>query len=165
MARGRCDRFEIVGVGTGLGLALAVAIGLGCGPGGDEGGAERAAAPAEAAQVEAAAAAAAEELEALAETAEEALDFDEPELDDVAAAVPDLPELELEEEPELADASQDFDDASEARTYVVKPGDTLRKIAGEVYGDPDAWPRLHEANRARVPEPHRMAVGTELVIP
>ncbi len=42
------------------------------------------------------------------------------------------------------------DAGSEARTIVVKRGDTLSSIAKEVYGSESLWPRILRANRAQL---------------
>jgi nucleoid-associated protein YgaU len=79
---------------------------------------------------------------------------------------------EREDDPAPADdeadvaeeAEEPADEAEpETRTYLVQPGDTLRGIANEVYGDPDEWETIAEANgltRETV-----LTVGQELVIP
>jgi nucleoid-associated protein YgaU len=51
------------------------------------------------------------------------------------------------------------------RTYTVKAGDTLSKIAKEVYGDAGSWKKIHEANRAEIPNPDLIHPGQELQIP
>ncbi len=51
------------------------------------------------------------------------------------------------------------------RQYTVKAGDTLSKIAKEVYGDASQWKKIHEANRASVPNPDMIHPGQELRIP
>jgi nucleoid-associated protein YgaU len=61
----------------------------------------------------------------------------------------------------FADQSQ----ASGGRTYTVKGGDTLSKIAKEVYGDASAWKKIHEANKAAIPNPDLIHPGQELTIP
>ena len=53
-----------------------------------------------------------------------------------------------------------------ARTYVVQPGDTLRSIAQDQYGDPTVWPRIYETNRDIIgPDPDALVAGTELRLP
>ncbi len=47
--------------------------------------------------------------------------------------------------------------------YVVQPGDSLSSIAGKVYGDIYAWPRLLQANPMF--NPNRIEVGMVLTIP
>jgi nucleoid-associated protein YgaU len=52
-----------------------------------------------------------------------------------------------------------------ARTYTVKPGDTLSKISREMYGDSGQYLRIFEANRDKLNDPNKIQVGQELVIP
>ena len=52
-----------------------------------------------------------------------------------------------------------------ARNHVVVLGDTLSSIAQQYYGTGSAWRFLYEANKNVVPDPTKMSVGTELVIP
>ena len=47
--------------------------------------------------------------------------------------------------------------------YIVKPGDTLRIIAEQVYGDPEAWMPIMKANN--LVSPDLIEIGMELVIP
>ena len=54
---------------------------------------------------------------------------------------------------------------SGGRTYTVKSGDTLSKIAKEVYGDASQWKKIAEANKAAVPNPDLIHPGQELTIP
>lgn len=49
--------------------------------------------------------------------------------------------------------------------YTVVGGDTLFGIAEREYGDGNAWPRLHAANRDIVPNPDALTIGTRLRIP
>lgn len=52
------------------------------------------------------------------------------------------------------------------RTYVVQPGDTMRSIAEQVYGDPSLWPRIYDANRDAIgPDPDALQPDTQLRIP
>ena len=51
------------------------------------------------------------------------------------------------------------------RTYTVKSGDSLSKIAKEVYGDANAYNRIFEANRDKLNDPNKIFPGQELVIP
>jgi len=59
----------------------------------------------------------------------------------------------------------------QVRTYKVRTGDTLFKIASSVYGDPSRWREIYEANRAprRNENPMRnendLKPGQELFIP
>jgi nucleoid-associated protein YgaU len=50
--------------------------------------------------------------------------------------------------------------------YVVQPGDTLRTIAQQEYGDATLWPRIYDANRDVIgPDPDELQPGTRLHIP
>ena len=51
------------------------------------------------------------------------------------------------------------------RTYKVQAGDTLSKIAKEVYGDASKYQRIFEANRDKLESPDKIRPGQELVIP
>jgi nucleoid-associated protein YgaU len=53
------------------------------------------------------------------------------------------------------------------RTYTVRPGDSLIKIARKVYGPGcgDDYRRIYEANRDKLTSPSLLAVGQVLVIP
>lgn len=48
-------------------------------------------------------------------------------------------------------------------SYVVRQGDTLSGIAGRVYGDPNDWHRIADANHIR--DPRTLAIGRKLTIP
>jgi nucleoid-associated protein YgaU len=50
--------------------------------------------------------------------------------------------------------------------YVVQPGDTLRSIALDQYGDAEQWQRIYQANRSTIgPNPDALVAGTKLEIP
>jgi nucleoid-associated protein YgaU len=51
------------------------------------------------------------------------------------------------------------------RIYVVKPGDSLSKIAKELLGDASRWPEIHEANKGKIENPDLIYPGQEFVIP
>jgi nucleoid-associated protein YgaU len=55
--------------------------------------------------------------------------------------------------------------ATSTRTYTVKPGDTLSKIAQEVYGSANEYNRIFEANRDKLQSADKIQPGQELVIP
>jgi nucleoid-associated protein YgaU len=51
-------------------------------------------------------------------------------------------------------------------TYVVAPGDNLRKIARNVYGDPSRYLDIYKANQAQIgAEDAELKPGTKLTIP
>ncbi len=49
--------------------------------------------------------------------------------------------------------------------YTVKPGDSLSKIAKEVWGDMRRWSEIFEANRDQIKDPNIIQVGQKLRIP
>lgn len=51
------------------------------------------------------------------------------------------------------------------QTYTVKSGDSLSKIAKQVYGDANAWHRIYEANRDKIKNPDLIHPGQEFTIP
>jgi nucleoid-associated protein YgaU len=65
----------------------------------------------------------------------------------------------------FADSSGTTTTSGAGRTYTVKAGDTLSKIAKEVYGDAGQWKKIHEANRAEVPNPDLIHPGQTLQLP
>jgi len=55
---------------------------------------------------------------------------------------------------------------AQATTYTVQPGDTLRSIAEEQYGDAEMWPKIYQANRDAIgPDPDNLVAGTTLTLP
>jgi nucleoid-associated protein YgaU len=50
-------------------------------------------------------------------------------------------------------------------TYIVQSGDTLSKIARQVYGDANKWNLIFEANRDKLTDPALIRVGMELRLP
>lgn len=55
--------------------------------------------------------------------------------------------------------------APESRMYTVKSGDTLSKIAKEMYGDANQYPKIFEANRPLLSDPNKIYPGQVLRIP
>jgi len=51
------------------------------------------------------------------------------------------------------------------RTYTVKAGDSLSKIAKEELGDANAYTRIFEANRDQLDDPNKIKPGQVLKIP
>ena len=54
---------------------------------------------------------------------------------------------------------------SGGRTYTVKSGDSLSKIAKAHYGDGSQWKRIYEANRDKIKDPDLIHPGQEFTIP
>ncbi|HZI89322.1 MAG TPA: LysM peptidoglycan-binding domain-containing protein [Candidatus Polarisedimenticolia bacterium] len=52
-----------------------------------------------------------------------------------------------------------------SRTYVVKKGDSLSKIAKEIYGDANGWHKIFEANRDQIQDADLIQPGQKLKIP
>lgn len=55
--------------------------------------------------------------------------------------------------------------AASAKTYTVKPGDTLSGIAKSQLGDANAYPKIFEANRDQLSDPNLIKPGQVLRIP
>jgi nucleoid-associated protein YgaU len=53
----------------------------------------------------------------------------------------------------------------QSRTYTVKSGDTLSKIAKELYGDANKYPQIFEANKPMLKDPDKIYPGQVLRIP
>jgi nucleoid-associated protein YgaU len=51
------------------------------------------------------------------------------------------------------------------RTYTVQPGDTLSKIARQLYGDANQYNKIFNANRDQLSDPDRIKPGQKLMIP
>jgi nucleoid-associated protein YgaU len=51
------------------------------------------------------------------------------------------------------------------RSYTVKKGDTLSKIAKETYGDASQWKKIHSANTALIKDPDKIQPGWTLQLP
>jgi nucleoid-associated protein YgaU len=70
---------------------------------------------------------------------------------------------DLREKPKVAEEAQA--DADEPQIHVVQPGDSLSKIAKDVYGDASRWREIFEANRDQISEPNLIRPGWKLRIP
>lgn len=51
------------------------------------------------------------------------------------------------------------------RTYTVRAGDTLSKIAGELLGSPSEYMKIYNANRDQLSDPNKIQPGQTLKIP
>lgn len=52
-----------------------------------------------------------------------------------------------------------------AKTWLVREGDSLRRIARKVYGDEKLWKAIRDANPGKVGRDGTVAAGIELAIP
>ena len=50
-------------------------------------------------------------------------------------------------------------------TYTVKSGDSLSKIAKNLYGDAQQWHKIHQANLDQIKDPNLIHPGQKLIIP
>jgi len=57
------------------------------------------------------------------------------------------------------------EEAERAKTYVVKSGDSLSKIAKALLGDAARWPEIFQANKDQIKDPNLIYPGQELRIP
>jgi len=62
-------------------------------------------------------------------------------------------------------ASNGVRSSTAGRTYTVKPGDTLSKIAKEMYGNPNQYQKIFDANRDQLRDPNQIRPGQQLKIP
>ncbi len=72
----------------------------------------------------------------------------------------------------IAEITYDTDAAAAAapagqtvKTYTVKAGDTLSKIAKQHYGNANAYMKIFEANKGLLQDPDKIQVGQVLTIP
>ena len=56
-------------------------------------------------------------------------------------------------------------EAAAGRTYTVKSGDTLSRIAKEHLGDANAYMKIYEANRDQLSDPDKIKPGQVLRLP
>lgn len=54
---------------------------------------------------------------------------------------------------------------SEKKSYVVKAGDTLSRIAKNEYGNANDWDKIYQANKDKLTSPHKIKIGQELILP
>jgi nucleoid-associated protein YgaU len=51
------------------------------------------------------------------------------------------------------------------REYIVKPGDSLSKIARQVYGSTSGWQKIYNANRDTIKDPDLIHPGQKIILP
>ncbi|MCX7544961.1 peptidoglycan-binding protein LysM [Marinicella gelatinilytica] len=79
--------------------------------------------------------------------------------DDATEAVKEMQEHAVKEMKVEGDSNW------ESRTYTVKSGDTLGKIAKQFYGDAMKYPKIFEANQPMLENPDKIYPGQVLRIP
>ena len=67
--------------------------------------------------------------------------------------------------PQATSAGAPAQQAWSSRTYTVKSGDTLSKIAKEMYGDAGKYPQIFEANKPMLKDPDKIYPGQVLRVP
>ncbi len=55
--------------------------------------------------------------------------------------------------------------APQQEYYTVKSGDSLSKIAKQLYGDASAWHKIHQANTDQIKDPDLIHPGQKIKIP
>ena len=53
----------------------------------------------------------------------------------------------------------------ETKTYTVQPGDSLSKIAKQLYGNANSYMKIFEANKDQLSDPNKIQIGQVLKIP
>jgi nucleoid-associated protein YgaU len=66
---------------------------------------------------------------------------------------------------EISELKRQVREQAKARSYVVKSGDSLSKIAEELLGDADRWREIFEANKDKIEDPNAIEPGQKLDIP
>ena len=101
--------------------------------------------------------------------------FDKPEDANKSGARPDFSDASSGSTPKSTPAA-DFSDVTSGestsapsrgagKTYTVKSGDSLSRIAKAEYGDASQWKRIYEANRDKIQNPDLIHPGQEFTIP
>jgi nucleoid-associated protein YgaU len=54
---------------------------------------------------------------------------------------------------------------AQQREYVIKPGDSLSKIAKQVYGNAADWQKIYQANRNTIKDPDLIHPGQKIILP
>lgn len=70
-----------------------------------------------------------------------------------------------EEKPAVTPATNPIFGNTAQETYTVKSGDSLSKIAKNLYGDAQQWHKIHEANKDKISDPNLIQPGQEFIIP
>ena len=81
------------------------------------------------------------------------------------SAIKTVPDWKTDINADIQVAPQAQGAPSAARTYTVKPGDTLSKIAKEHLGNANAYMKIFEANKDQLSDPDKIKPGQVLKIP
>lgn len=95
---------------------------------------------------------------------EEEEDEDEGDEDDEDEEEEDEEDEEEDDEDEEED-DEDDEEEEESRTYTVKSGDSLSRIAQRELGDASRWPEIHELNADEIPNPDLIQPGQVIYLP
>jgi nucleoid-associated protein YgaU len=66
---------------------------------------------------------------------------------------------------DFSDVTSGATTSGEPRTYVVRKGDSLSKIAKVMYNDAKQWKKIFEANKTLIKNPDLIQPGQKLIIP
>jgi nucleoid-associated protein YgaU len=67
--------------------------------------------------------------------------------------------------PDFSNVKSGSSSTDSGQTYVVKPGDSLSKIAQQVYGNMNDWRKIYDANRDIIEDPNLIHPGQTLRLP
>ena len=89
----------------------------------------------------------------------------EKEKNEIWTAIKTIPDWQKEVEAYITVTGAPAAAAPAARTYTVKPGDTLSKIAKDMLGNAGAYMKIFEANKDQLTNPDLIKPGQVLKIP
>lgn len=89
----------------------------------------------------------------------------ENEKNEIWTAIKTIPDWQKEVEAYITITGGPAAAAPAARTYTVKPGDTLSKIAKDMLGNAGAYMKIFEANKDQLTNPDLIKPGQVLRIP
>jgi len=83
----------------------------------------------------------------------------------VSAATPNAPQISEEKIVEEQKETIESEVKVSTKNYIVKPNDSLWKIAEKEMGGGHRWKYLYEFNKDKIKNPKKLKVGTKIVIP
>lgn len=76
------------------------------------------------------------------------------------------PAFSGESEPTVISAEEErIPEVTDYIVYTVKKGDSLSRIAKQIYGNSNKWRKIYEANTDKIKDPNRLKIGLILKIP